>query len=848
MAHRSLGSNSAFVLLALIGVSLASHASPTTRLYPIEFGQKWGYVDAGGQMVVEPRFDSAYDFSGRDRAAVTLRGKWGAIDQSGRVVIKPDLSGVNPCLPGGLIVVRQGGKYGYADTGGRIAIEPRYEDANCFGSDGIAVVLLNGRTGLIDTEGRFVMEPRFDEVYTGQGNDEVVVRVGNKWGFSDVRGNLRSPLKFDEMSHPAFSRFGLFCVRMNRKWGLSDSRGNIVAAPAYDAAFVFASNGLAGVCRAGKCGFIDTEGRVVIPLKFDRVLNFAENGLAIAGVGGKLGFIDKRGQFVIEPRFVSANGFSKNEWSAVNLDGRWGYVDAAGRLAIAPKFSQALNFDDIGLAKVEWHGAQGYIDRAGRFVAMPIHGCGTAAIIGKDNVATWPRDSRPDVRTVQCILWDYAIRDMDLLALKSLLAAGYRAGTDGATLYRVADLQYPGDQSAEVQRVFLGRQTAMARLLIGAGANLNYRGVGGMTPLHLAMRGKNEDMAIEMMDAGADVNAMACDYAPGVRACPPLLHQAFIWRKDRIVRAMLDHKADPNKTGSDEVTLLGRVLANVPFVAGQQCARSHMGVENCVDVEPERLDMKEWISLLLDYGADPNKPSADMPPLALTKPGDEATIRRLVARGGKVAAPLSRRSQIGPVTWAVEAGRDDLLQIGLSQVSTKLETLDLEAIGLAVANRKSPEVVQALLDRGADANLVVAPSGRARRLDPSPLGVTVLHLAAKSGEVDVAKVLIRAGANVNARTSYDGKPTAVLADLFRRLGQPGEPQVVESGFTPLMVAVSTGNLDMMKLLLKSGADVSLKTSKGRTARDIAKDGESRAAQQLIDSYSGSGFLRWPKIW
>jgi len=47
-------------------------------LAPVKIGDKWGFIDAKGHMVIDPLFDDAYCFSD-GMAPVKLKKKWGFI-------------------------------------------------------------------------------------------------------------------------------------------------------------------------------------------------------------------------------------------------------------------------------------------------------------------------------------------------------------------------------------------------------------------------------------------------------------------------------------------------------------------------------------------------------------------------------------------------------------------------------------------------------------------------------------------------------------------------------------------------------------------------------------------------
>ncbi len=66
----------------------------TNNLYLDKKGDKYGYVDKNGTVVVDYIYDDATEENIYGFAAVNINGKWGAIDSSGNVIIQPvyDLS------------------------------------------------------------------------------------------------------------------------------------------------------------------------------------------------------------------------------------------------------------------------------------------------------------------------------------------------------------------------------------------------------------------------------------------------------------------------------------------------------------------------------------------------------------------------------------------------------------------------------------------------------------------------------------------------------------------------------------------------------------------------------------
>ncbi|HEX6162340.1 MAG TPA: ankyrin repeat domain-containing protein [Vicinamibacterales bacterium] len=119
------------------------------------------------------------------------------------------------------------------------------------------------------------------------------------------------------------------------------------------------------------------------------------------------------------------------------------------------------------------------------------------------------------------------------------------------------------------------------------------------------------------------------------------------------------------------------------------------------------------------------------------------------------------------------------------------------------AARGDRDAVKALLKNAADVN---AAQGD---------GMTALHWASMNGDLELAQMLIYAGANVRATTRLGTYTPLYLAS------QQGHAGVVQAllkaggdvkagtpnGTTPLMVAAVSGNVDAVRALVEAGADV-----------------------------------------
>ena len=123
---------------------------------------------------------------------------------------------------------------------------------------------------------------------------------------------------------------------------------------------------------------------------------------------------------------------------------------------------------------------------------------------------------------------------------------------------------------------------------------------------------------------------------------------------------------------------------------------------------------------------------------------------------------------------------------------------------LAASRNPNPEVVTVLLRAGAEVNARTEP------------GFTPLMYAAmECANPEVITVLLKAGADIHSRSV--------------------------SGWTPLMVAAGrSSNPEVLSVLIKAGADLTARCQKGKTAPDYARANEkfkgTTAYQEIKEAY------------
>ena len=176
-----------------------------------------------------------------------------------------------------------------------------------------------------------------------------------------------------------------------------------------------------------------------------------------------------------------------------------------------------------------------------------------------------------------------------------------------------------------------------------------------------------------------------------------------------------------------------------------------------------------------------------------------AEVKELLARGADpnakndsgVAALIPATDNLESTRMLVEAG---------AEVNARTEAGDTALI-VAAQRAGGARVVEYLLDKGA--NLKTATND----------GATALHRAAECGDVDVLKLLVDKGADVDAqrRNPFGGQSPLASAVVFGHgaavrylLSKGAKANIGDAG---LSRAVFQGNVEIVKALLEAGVEV-----------------------------------------
>ncbi len=354
---------------------------------------------------------------------------------------------------------------------------------------------------------------------------------------------------------------------------------------------------------------------------------------------------------------------------------------------------------------------------------------------------------------------------------------------------------------SDVADAAMARDAEAVRSLLRSGADVNGTQADGATALHWASYHGDEELAERLLDAGANVGAAN-------RNGSTPLWLAAEKGDAAMLEVLLDNGAD----------------ANEPLPLGRRPL-----------MLAARTGVVEAVEVLLDHGADPNAKEERRGTTALMQAADQGhadVAAVLIANGADVAAvsaPIMRDGR----TAALGQSEDPRLSVRRQAVMSNCEQPEPDVALLTklviegANNEQAPDpALKAFVDSGVEPTREAICNIFVRRgigfvsvntgddagqgfdsddafgrpgvqREPDGGELTALIYAARSSAIDVAQVLLDAGADVNQTSRY--------------------------GWSPLLAATQNNNLQMGKFLIEHGADVNLANKGGWVPLYLATD-------------------------
>jgi len=412
------------------------------------------------------------------------------------------------------------------------------------------------------------------------------------------------------------------------------------------------------------------------------------------------------------------------------------------------------------------------------------------------------------------------------------------------------------------------------RVLVQQKANVNTAEGDGTTALHWAAYRDDIESVDLLIRAGANVNA-----ANDLGATP--LWNAGMNAGAPVTRRLLDAGANPNLAllaGETPLMVASRsgkadVVALLLAKRADANARASRQQTALMWAAAER--HPEVVKLLVEHGADVHARSSEWQEMMAVPPHGLPQYNKIIPHGGDTALLFAARSGdlesarllagagahvndadawgVSATTMAAHAGFTDMVEWLLDHgADASAAGAGFAALHAAIM-RRDTRMVSALLAHGADPNAPLktwTPTRRSSRdlnFAPELVGSTPFWLAARFNEPDVMRLLLKHGANA-----------AVVHQGHYHNEEPVEPRTQVTN--AVMAATGMGGgvawvqadraqrealmLDSVRLAADQGVDVNAENSDGRTALDAARALKfERVAAFLIERGARAGTAR-----
>ncbi|KAL7790592.1 ankyrin repeat-containing domain protein [Trichoderma afarasin] len=327
-----------------------------------------------------------------------------------------------------------------------------------------------------------------------------------------------------------------------------------------------------------------------------------------------------------------------------------------------------------------------------------------------------------------------------------------------------------------------------------------------ITPLISAIINKSMESVKLLVEMGADVNQ------PLVKQCTPV-YMATFGNDIEIVRYLLSHNADPNIARSDGITPLWLAAqqgySEITRLLAEAKADVHATDDSGGTALHAVFDSTETVRILLEHGADINRMDEDeATPLGLAINSAQVNAVKVMLSESKIKPDWSMPLMYKPILRAVRDGDTDVMSLVL-EAGVNVDLVDEQngaSLTLWAMSRNDDNMIRTLLEFGPDLG------------HKDKDGDTALHSIRKKTPLASIRRLVNAGGKLDVMNDDLETPfiSAIIAcnievfDYFMTkpivVDTLNSPSFNKEG-APLHFACARGTIDMVKILIKNGADI-----------------------------------------
>ena len=331
-----------FLIIAFLLCILASCVStPKTpdnenNLFRILVGEKYGFINESGRIIIEPQFDDANRMFTEGVCYARIGERKGLIDETGSFIVE------------------------YADSVQNVSkFQNGFSQIDC----GFL------KKGIININKEYILPAHQYDVWLEEDGDSLyfnVIGPDFNWYIADKKGGMIGSICDSILG--GFCN-GLCAVKKNGQWGYMNRNGKLVIDTVYDFARVFTEDGIARVRKGKEEFFIDKNGHKLFDVEH-HLTGFNCNRAAVIMNGEKC-IVDRAGKKICSIDADKIRPFdAENNMAVIIKDGHASIIDTMGNTILNTHYED-IGYFIGGVAPVMKDNKIGFIDMSGTEIISP---------------------------------------------------------------------------------------------------------------------------------------------------------------------------------------------------------------------------------------------------------------------------------------------------------------------------------------------------------------------------------------------------------------------------------------------------------------------------------------------
>jgi hypothetical protein len=366
------------ILLFTVTFSVCHGQTSDRHLFQIFENGKIGFINLMGQVVIQPTFRSAGEFS-EGLASARTNGTYGYIDETGKFVIPPQFDYATPFSEGMAVVYKDGHPF-FINKQGQKPFETNFSSVGQFENGRAIIQTSTKKMGFIGKHGKLIIDTVFTKINSFV-NGFAVVQGTNHHPYADSEKGIEKKLELG-----VIDSLGQFIIPYGKYEKINDFVNGyfrvVIPAESWDTIKGYST----------QTGFIDKNGKLILAkdhknhcwidgnihcglakMNLYKYWQQGEKGTSYTTEKSYEGFINLKGEIVInDTTYESVKDFSDNRAFIENEDRNYFIIDTKGKIISKDTFYRIVGdgFKN-GIAFVEKDGKYGMIDTNAFFLIKP---------------------------------------------------------------------------------------------------------------------------------------------------------------------------------------------------------------------------------------------------------------------------------------------------------------------------------------------------------------------------------------------------------------------------------------------------------------------------------------------